>query len=188
MASMVWAKAIAKRDKKHFSFGIWFDSYYRFDDIYVHIYVYIYICAINQTLMNISLWYECHNRCMIIHTWMMNYFQTRHCIWKWYLQMEMTMEYRQKHYLPPFLAMLMQTFWRWHCVMEYLVLYWSVMVNDWMAWLDLFAALWQDLHIEAETKWPPISWHFTDIFKCIFLNGNIQIWIKISLKFVRRVQ
>ena len=36
-------------------------------------------------------------------------------------------------------------------------------------------------HIEAETKWPPFSRRH---FKCIFLNENIWISIKISLKFV----
>ena len=36
-------------------------------------------------------------------------------------------------------------------------------------------------HIEAETRWR----HFPDdIFKCIFLNENVKISIKISLKFV----
>ena len=36
-------------------------------------------------------------------------------------------------------------------------------------------------HIGAATKWPPFSrWHFT----CIFLNENVLITIKISLKFV----
>ena len=36
-------------------------------------------------------------------------------------------------------------------------------------------------HIEAKTKWPPFA---DDIFKCIFLNENVLISIKISLKFV----
>ena len=36
-------------------------------------------------------------------------------------------------------------------------------------------------HIQAETKWTPFRrWHF----KCIFLNENVWIPIKISLKFV----
>ena len=38
-------------------------------------------------------------------------------------------------------------------------------------------------HIEAETKWPPFP---DDIFKCIFLNENVWISIKVSLKFVPR--
>ena len=38
-------------------------------------------------------------------------------------------------------------------------------------------------HIEAETKWPPFP---DDVFRCIFLNENIYISIKISLKFVRK--
>ena len=36
-------------------------------------------------------------------------------------------------------------------------------------------------HIGAETKWPPYP---DAIFKCIFLNENIWISIKISPKFV----
>ena len=40
-------------------------------------------------------------------------------------------------------------------------------------------------HIEAETN----GRHFPDdIFKCIFLNKNVLIWIKISLKFVSKGQ
>ena len=38
-------------------------------------------------------------------------------------------------------------------------------------------------HMEAETKWPPFP---HDIYKWIFLNENIWISIKISLKFVLR--
>ena len=37
-------------------------------------------------------------------------------------------------------------------------------------------------HIEAETKWPPFF--ADDTFKRIFLNENVSISIKISLKFV----
>ena len=37
------------------------------------------------------------------------------------------------------------------------------------------------LHIEAETKWPPFS---RRLFQVHFLNENIWILIKISLKFV----
>ena len=36
-------------------------------------------------------------------------------------------------------------------------------------------------HIEAETNGSQIP---DDVFKCIFLNGNLWILIKISLKFV----
>ena len=36
-------------------------------------------------------------------------------------------------------------------------------------------------HIEAETKWPPIFWQH---FMCIFLNENIEISVKISMKIV----
>ena len=42
-----------------------------------------------------------------------------------------------------------------------------------------------DYHIEAETN----GRHFPDdIFKCIFLNKNVLISIKISLKFVPKGQ
>ena len=37
------------------------------------------------------------------------------------------------------------------------------------------------LHIEAYTKWPTFP---DDIFKCIFLNANIWISIKIPLQFI----
>ena len=36
-------------------------------------------------------------------------------------------------------------------------------------------------HIEAETKWPSISWRH---FKCICVNENVWISFNISLKFV----
>ena len=36
-------------------------------------------------------------------------------------------------------------------------------------------------HIEAETKWPTFP---EDIFKWIFLNENVWIYIEFSLKFV----
>ena len=39
-------------------------------------------------------------------------------------------------------------------------------------------------HIEAETKWPAFP---DDIFRYIFLNGNIYNSIRISLKFVPNV-
>ena len=38
------------------------------------------------------------------------------------------------------------------------------------------------LHVVAETKWPP----FSDIFKCNFLDVNVWITIKLSLKFVSK--
>ena len=53
----------------------------------------------------------------------------------------------------------------------------------WIAWVQRrqHGLDWIALHIEAETKWPP----FPDyIFKWIFLNENVWILIKISLKFV----
>ena len=42
-----------------------------------------------------------------------------------------------------------------------------------------------DQHIEAETRWPPFSRRH---FKCIFLNENARISLKISLKFVRKIR
>ena len=38
---MDWAKAIARRDEKHLSFGIWCDLYYRFDIIFILYHLYI---------------------------------------------------------------------------------------------------------------------------------------------------
>ena len=40
---------------------------------------------------------------------------------------------------------------------------------------------YQCQHFEAETKWPPFS---RQHFKCIFLNENVWISIKISLRFL----
>ena len=42
-----------------------------------------------------------------------------------------------------------------------------------------------DEHIQAETKWPTFP---DDIFKCIFLNENVWILIKISLNFFPKVR
>ena len=38
-------------------------------------------------------------------------------------------------------------------------------------------------HTEAETKWPQLCRRYS---KCIFLNGNVLIMIRISLKFVAK--
>ena len=49
---------------------------------------------------------------------------------------------------------------------------------------------WQDtLHIEAMQKYQQKCCHFGDnIFRCIFLNKNVWISLKISLKFVPKFQ
>ena len=41
------------------------------------------------------------------------------------------------------------------------------------------------LDIDVETKWPPFP---DDIFKGIFVNENVWIWLKISLKFVSKLR
>ena len=64
-----------------------------------------------------------------------------------------------------------------------------------MVWLDKTKPLFEPIltcyhwstvtyqDIEAETKWPPFSRRH---FKCIFVNENVRISIKISLKFVSK--
>ena len=58
--------------------------------------------------------------------------------------------------------------------------------RDLISWQGmLILATVPDYHIEAETKWPPF--HGQNL-KCIFLNENIWISIKVLLKFVSKGQ
>ena len=52
---------------------------------------------------------------------------------------------------------------------------------DFIHWLTVSVQACTILHIEADTKWTPFA---DDIFKCISLNENVWIPIKISMKFV----
>ena len=70
---------------------------------------------------------------------------------------------------------------------------WDDLINQFMlsqtSWWSLSATGWLQIRLLNTLRPRQNGRHFPDhIFKCIFLNENVWIWLKISLGFVPRVR